>query len=294
MKIARISAWQVDLPLHEGSYKWSGGKSVSVFDSTIVGVETDDGHRRATARSARWGRSTCRPMPRASAPASASWGRTCSAKTRCSWHAEPADGRRAQGPSVRQVGHRHRLLGHPRQGDGPAGLRAAGRPLRRRFRALSRDLAGVAGGDGRPRGRLSRRGLSPVPAQGRRRSRRRHRAHPRRGRGSCSRAIAWSPTPTPAGSCTTPCASCGRCATSTSTSSSPAGPTRSASPSAGTPTIRSCSTRSSTALDVLLRGQADRAMDVVNIKISKFGGLTKAAAGPRPVRLAGDRDDDRG
>jgi L-alanine-DL-glutamate epimerase-like enolase superfamily enzyme len=29
-------------------------------------------------------------------------------------------------------------------------------------------------------------------------------------------------------------------------------------------------------LDMLLRGHADRAMDVVNIKISKFGGLTKA------------------
>ena len=43
MKIKRISAWQVDLPLHEGSYKWSGGKSVTVFDSTIVGVETDAG-----------------------------------------------------------------------------------------------------------------------------------------------------------------------------------------------------------------------------------------------------------
>ena len=29
--------------MHEGSYKWSGGKSVTVFDSTIVGVETDTG-----------------------------------------------------------------------------------------------------------------------------------------------------------------------------------------------------------------------------------------------------------
>jgi hypothetical protein len=29
MKIKRIRAYQVDLPLHEGSYKWSGGKSVS-------------------------------------------------------------------------------------------------------------------------------------------------------------------------------------------------------------------------------------------------------------------------
>ena len=43
MKITRIAAYQVDLPLHEGSYKWSGGKSVSVFDSTIIEVETDEG-----------------------------------------------------------------------------------------------------------------------------------------------------------------------------------------------------------------------------------------------------------
>ena len=44
MKIKRITAYQVDLPLHEGSYKWSGGKSVDVFDSTIVSIETDDGY----------------------------------------------------------------------------------------------------------------------------------------------------------------------------------------------------------------------------------------------------------
>ncbi|MEZ5316149.1 MAG: cis-3-hydroxy-L-proline dehydratase [Vicinamibacterales bacterium] len=43
MKITRLSAYQVDLPLHEGSYKWSGGKSVSVFDSTLVRVDTDAG-----------------------------------------------------------------------------------------------------------------------------------------------------------------------------------------------------------------------------------------------------------
>ena len=43
MKITRIFAHRVELPLREGSYKWSGGKSVSVFDSTIVGVETDTG-----------------------------------------------------------------------------------------------------------------------------------------------------------------------------------------------------------------------------------------------------------
>ena len=43
MKITAIRAYQLDLPLHEGSYKWSGGNSVSVFDSTIVEVETDAG-----------------------------------------------------------------------------------------------------------------------------------------------------------------------------------------------------------------------------------------------------------
>jgi L-alanine-DL-glutamate epimerase-like enolase superfamily enzyme len=43
VKITRISAYRVDLPLHEGSYKWSGGKSVNVFDSTVVQVETDAG-----------------------------------------------------------------------------------------------------------------------------------------------------------------------------------------------------------------------------------------------------------
>ena len=43
MKISRILAYQVDLPLREGRYNWSGGKSVGVFDSTIVQVETDGG-----------------------------------------------------------------------------------------------------------------------------------------------------------------------------------------------------------------------------------------------------------
>jgi L-alanine-DL-glutamate epimerase-like enolase superfamily enzyme len=43
MKISHIRAYQVDLPLHEGSYKWSGGKSVTMFDSTVVEVVTDAG-----------------------------------------------------------------------------------------------------------------------------------------------------------------------------------------------------------------------------------------------------------
>jgi L-alanine-DL-glutamate epimerase-like enolase superfamily enzyme len=43
LQITRIRAYRVALPLHEGSYKWSGGKSVSVFDSTVVEVDTDKG-----------------------------------------------------------------------------------------------------------------------------------------------------------------------------------------------------------------------------------------------------------
>ncbi len=43
MRITRIQAYRVELPLYESTYKWSGGKSVTVFDSTIVRVETDAG-----------------------------------------------------------------------------------------------------------------------------------------------------------------------------------------------------------------------------------------------------------
>lgn len=43
MKITKISAHQVDLPLKEGRYAWSGGNAVEVFDATVVAVETDAG-----------------------------------------------------------------------------------------------------------------------------------------------------------------------------------------------------------------------------------------------------------
>ena len=43
MRIVGLSLFQVDLPLCEGSYNWSGGKSVQVFDSTVVRLLTDDG-----------------------------------------------------------------------------------------------------------------------------------------------------------------------------------------------------------------------------------------------------------
>lgn len=43
MKIESIRVWQVDLPLREGRYTWSDGHFVEVFDSTVVAVETDAG-----------------------------------------------------------------------------------------------------------------------------------------------------------------------------------------------------------------------------------------------------------
>lgn len=43
MKITAIRGYRVELPLHEGTYRWSGGNSVSVFDSTVIAVETDQG-----------------------------------------------------------------------------------------------------------------------------------------------------------------------------------------------------------------------------------------------------------
>ncbi len=43
MKITAIRVWQVDLPLKEGRYSWSNGNFVDVFDATVVGVETDAG-----------------------------------------------------------------------------------------------------------------------------------------------------------------------------------------------------------------------------------------------------------
>jgi len=44
VKIAAIQVYQVDLPLVEGRYSWSEGKYVEVFDGTVVELVTDDGH----------------------------------------------------------------------------------------------------------------------------------------------------------------------------------------------------------------------------------------------------------
>jgi L-alanine-DL-glutamate epimerase-like enolase superfamily enzyme len=43
MKITEIKIYQIDLPLKEGRYNWSNGNFVEVFDSTIVEIMTDEG-----------------------------------------------------------------------------------------------------------------------------------------------------------------------------------------------------------------------------------------------------------
>ena len=119
-RITRIQAFQVDLPLHEGSYKWSGGKSVEVFDSTIVRVETDEGVT---------GHGEVCPLGPFYLPAYA--GGVRSGLAELGPHLIGAEAthldvlhrqmERTLGAPLRQDGHRHRLLGHP----GP-GLRTAG------------------------------------------------------------------------------------------------------------------------------------------------------------------------
>jgi cis-L-3-hydroxyproline dehydratase len=43
MRITRIRVHQVDLPLLEGAYNWSNRNSISTFDSTVVAIETAEG-----------------------------------------------------------------------------------------------------------------------------------------------------------------------------------------------------------------------------------------------------------
>ncbi len=43
MKITTITAWQIDLPLREGRYSWSNGNFVEVFDTTVIAIGTDAG-----------------------------------------------------------------------------------------------------------------------------------------------------------------------------------------------------------------------------------------------------------
>lgn len=43
MKITSIKVYQIDLPIKEGRYSWSEGKYVDLFDTTVVQITTDTG-----------------------------------------------------------------------------------------------------------------------------------------------------------------------------------------------------------------------------------------------------------
>ncbi|MGI9368984.1 MAG: cis-3-hydroxy-L-proline dehydratase [Ruegeria sp.] len=43
MKISKLNVYQVNLPLKEGRYSWSNGNFVEVFDSTVLEIITDQG-----------------------------------------------------------------------------------------------------------------------------------------------------------------------------------------------------------------------------------------------------------
>ena len=173
MKIRRISAYQVDLPLREGRYNWSGGKSVSVFDSTIVRVGTDEGLV---------GHGEVCPLgpfylpaygagPRRNRRIGPPFARTRPDATRA---AQSPDGCGIAGPSLREIGDRHGLLGSARAGGGTARLRVAWRTLQRRLSTVSCHFARFSGAHGRERDGVSTGGVSQVSIESRRRSADRH------------------------------------------------------------------------------------------------------------------------
>jgi L-alanine-DL-glutamate epimerase-like enolase superfamily enzyme len=163
MKITAIKVYQVDLPLREGRYSWSGGNFMEVFDSTVVAVETDAGIT---------GYAECCPLGSAYLPSYARGVRA---------------GIGELGP--RLIGHdptdlwplNHHmdavLRGHPYVKapidiacwDILGKLAAPQAPRRRRAgqnRALPRHQPGRRRGDGRQDRRLPPRGLYEIPAQG--------------------------------------------------------------------------------------------------------------------------------
>ena len=293
MKISRITAYRVELPLHEGTYKWSGGKSVSVFDSTIVAVETDEGLT---------GYGEVCPLGPFYLPAYAAGARAGIAEL----------GPHLLGEDPLQLGKLNRrmdaaLQGHPyvksaidiacwdilgKAVGQPVCILLGGRygedfVLYRAISqeepaAMARRVAGYrdegyrrfqlkVGGD--PLVNIERIRLVAAELQ------------------PGDRLVADANTGWLMHDALRvvravrdidvyieqPCRSYEECLT----------------------IRRHCDhpfvlDEVVDSLDMLMRGHADRAMDVVNIKISKFGGLYQGPAGARPLRLAGDRHDDRG
>ena len=178
MRIARIFAHRVELPAPGGELQVVGRQVRHDLRQHHRRRGDERGPRRlrgglpagavlpAGLRRGRAGGATrTRPAPDRPRPAGTA-------------HAQPPHGRGTEGPPLRQERDRRRLLGHSRTGDRPSGVRADGRPLRRRGAALPGHFPRIAGTDGRQRRGVSGRRLHAVPTQGRRRPRPGHRTHP--------------------------------------------------------------------------------------------------------------------
>jgi L-alanine-DL-glutamate epimerase-like enolase superfamily enzyme len=276
MKITNIKAYRVELPLHEGSYKWSGGKSVAVFDSTVVAIETD-------ASITGYGEAC--PLGPAYLPAYAAGART--------GITELAPHLIGQNPT--ELGPLNHLMdralrGHPYvkaaldvacwdilgKASRQERRHVVRRAVRRRLRTLPRDFARYAGAHDRERGQIPRRRLHEIPAQS---------------RAACLKPTSRAFTPSRL-SCNPgdvliadantgwtqhqalrvvdavrdvdvyieqPCFSYEECL---------AVRRKTARPFVLDEVIDD--------LHMVVRGFADQAMDVINLKISKVGGLTKA------------------
>ena len=154
----------------------------SRFDSTIVVLDTDEGvtgYGEMAVINAAYG-------DQFAAGARAGIGELAPLLHRARSDATARRARRARrrdaGAAVRQVGARHGVLGHHRQGRRPSALRGARCALRRRGPALQRRHRAPARRGGGARARARRRGLPAAPGQGRPGARGRRRAARRRAR----------------------------------------------------------------------------------------------------------------
>ena len=147
VKISRIDVYRFRYTLAGGPLTLSGGRTVSAEDSTLVKVSTDEGlvgwgegcPFSPTYMLAFRGRHAGR-HPADGAGAAGGGPAADRAGLR-------ADGRGPVRPCLRQVPHRHRLLGPPGPGDRPARERPPGRDLPGAIPHLPRRRGEPAGGD---------------------------------------------------------------------------------------------------------------------------------------------------
>ncbi len=245
MKITAVRAFQVDLPLVEGRYTWSDGRYVEVFDDTVVEIQTDAGIS---------GYAESCPLGSAYLPAHALGVRAGLAEL-----APHLIGRDPRDLNEINRAMDAALLGHP-HAKAPVDIacwdiagKATGLPLYTLlggraqqdvalYRAISQlppdeMAANVAKYRAEGYGRFQLKvGGDPNDDIARIRAARR----------ILSDEDCWWPTPTPVGRDMKPPGWSARWRIWTCTSSNPAPPSPSASPSAGVPPGRSCLTRPST------------------------------------------------